>query len=83
MIFSFTKLVKDVFTTLYILPSQLMPLSWRALACLDVIEAKCYLKIDANVVKCCYSLKIFSGCHGFVNKKKDEPLILNIDVVND
>lgn len=63
---------------------QLMPFAWRILACLDAIEAKYHFKINAEVVKCCYSLKKFSGCRfRFVNRKKDDPLILNNDVVND
>lgn len=84
MTFPFFDLVKDVLSTLHVAPGQLMPFAWRTLACLDAIEAKHHFKIDAEVVKCFYSLKKFSGCRfGFVNKKKDEPLILNNDVMND
>lgn len=84
MTFPFYDLVKDVLLTLHVAPGQLMPFSWKMLACLDVIESKHHLKIDAEVVKCCYFLKKFSGCRfGFVNRKKDEPLILKNDVVND
>lgn len=61
-----------------------MPFAWRTLACLDAIESKHGLKIDMDVVKHSYSLKKFSGCRfGFVNKKWDDPLILNNETVND
>lgn len=84
MTFPFSTLVIDVLSFLHVSPGQLMPFAWRTLACLDAIEKKHHLKISAEVVKCCYSIKKFSNCRfGFVNKNKDEPLILNNDTVND
>lgn len=84
MTFPYSDLVKEVLLALHVAPGQLMPFAWRILACLDAIEAKHHFKIDAEVVKCCYFLKKFSGCRfEFVNRKKDESLILNNDVVND
>lgn len=51
---------------------------------MDAIEANHVLKIDVEAVKHSYSLKKFSGCRfSFVNKNKDEPLILNNETVND
>ena len=84
MTFPFSKLVMDVLKSLNVTPGQLMPFAWRTLACLDAIEEKHNLQIDVDVIKCCYTLKKFHGCrYGFVNKKKDDPLILNNDTVND
>lgn len=81
---SFFKLIVDALSTLNISPGQLMPFSWRTLACLDTIEAKYQLKIDVEIVKYSYSVKKFNGCRfGFLNKTKDEPLILNNKTVND
>ena len=61
-----------------------MPSAWRTLACLDAVESKHKLGIDVAVVKYSFSLKKFNNCRfGFVNKRKDEPLILNNDTVND
>lgn len=79
-----SRLVVDVLAGLKISPGQLMPFTWRTLACLDAIEAKHNLGIDVEVVKHSYILKNFSGCRiEFVNKRKDEPLILNNDTVNE
>lgn len=84
MRFLFTKLFSDVLASLHVSPGQLMPSAWRTLACLDTIEEKHKLKIDAYVVKYSYSIKKFSNCrYSFVNKNKDGPLILNNDTDND
>ena len=84
MAFPFTDLVCEVLRALYVSPGQLMPSAWRTLACLDAVESKHKLGIDVNVVKYSFSLKKFNNCRfGFVNKRKDEPLILNNDTVND
>ena len=79
--FPFPKLVRDLVTDMHISPGQLMPFAWRILACLDAIETKHNLKIDIEVVKCCYGLKRFYGCRfGFTTKRA---LILNVEGVND
>ncbi|XP_074340862.1 uncharacterized protein LOC141678442 [Apium graveolens] len=63
---------------------QLIPFTWRVLACLDAIEEKHKLNIDVDVVKYSYSLKNFSNCRiGFTNKDTEDPLILNNETVND
>lgn len=81
---SYPKLAKDVLNNLRIVQGQLMPFAWRAIACLEAIEAKHHLKIDVDVVKASYVLKKYSGCrYTFTNMDKDNPLILNLDRVND
>lgn len=57
MTFFFSNLIEDVLLTLHVAPEQLMPFCLRTLACLDAIEAKHHFKINAEVVKYCYSLK--------------------------
>ncbi|XP_017216138.2 uncharacterized protein LOC108193822 isoform X2 [Daucus carota subsp. sativus] len=79
--FPFPKLVRDLVTDMHISPGQLMPFAWRILACLDAIDTKHNLKIDIEVVKCCYGFKRFYGCRfGFTTKRA---LILNVEGVND
>lgn len=78
------KLAKDVLNPLQIAPGQLMPFAWRAIACLESIEAKHKLKIDVETVKAGYVLKKYSGCrYIFINMAKDNMLVLNLDHVND
>lgn len=80
----FSKLPIDVLDTIGISPGQLMPFAWRAIAFLDVVEAKHHLGIIVDVIKASYVLKKYNGCrYTFTNVNKDEPLILNIDGVND
>lgn len=82
MTFLFSNLVVEVLNTFNISPGK-VPFAWRYLTCLDAIEAKHALNIDVEVVKYSYSLKKFSGCRiGFVNKRKDEPMIFNNEIVN-
>ena len=84
MAFPFSNLVREVLIAMNVSPVQLMSSAWRTLACLDAVESKHNLGIDVAVVKHSFSLKKFNNCRfGFVNKKKDEPLILNNDMVND
>lgn len=84
MTFPFSKLVLEVLDALHVSPGQLMPFAWRTLACLDAIEEKHQLGIDANVIKFNYTIKKFGNCRfSFVNKNKDELLILNNETVND
>ena len=73
MKFPFSKLVKEVICSMQISPGQLMSFSWRVLACLECIEAKHKLSIDADVVKYCYSTKKFYGVRfGFSNMLRDD-----------
>lgn len=61
-----------------------MPFAWRTLACFDALEEKHKMNTDADVVKYSYTIKKFSNCRiNFVNKNKDNPLILNNETVND
>ncbi|XP_074332497.1 uncharacterized protein LOC141670507 [Apium graveolens] len=80
----FSRLVTNVITSMHVSPGKIMPFVWRILAFLDAIEEKHQLGIDADVVKYSYTLKKFSGCrYSFVNRRKDESLVFNIDNVND
>lgn len=80
----FSKLDMDVLDTLGIFPGQLMPFAWTAIACLDVVKAKHHLGINVDVMKASYVPKKYSGCrYTFTNVNIDDPLILNIDGVND
>ncbi|KAL6495300.1 hypothetical protein OROGR_030726 [Orobanche gracilis] len=82
--FPSSKLIEDTLTALHVSPRQLMPSAWRVLACLDAVESKHDLGIGVDVVKCCYSIKKFNGYrYGLSSKKKDDPLIHNLDVMND
>ena len=84
MAFPFSDLVCEVLRAMKVSPGQLMSSAWRTLACLDAVESKHNLGIDVAVVKHCFTLKKFNNCRfGFVNKRKDEPLILNNDTIND
>lgn len=84
MPFPYSELVKDVLSEMRVSPGQLMPYAWRTLACLESIEAKHKLGINADVVKSCYTLKKFFGCRfSFCNKNKEDPLIYNCDSVHD
>lgn len=84
MTFPFTKLVSDEIDCLHVSPGQLMPFAWRTLACLDAIEEKHNLGINVDVIKHNYTIKKFSNCRfSFVNKNKDELLVLNNETVND
>lgn len=61
-----------------------MPSPWRMLAYVNAIEEKHHVGVSVNLVQHAFNTKKFSGCrYGLVVKKKDEPLILNLDVVND
>lgn len=54
------------------------------IACLEAIKAKHHMKIDIDVVKASYVLKKYSGCpYTFTNMDKANPVILNLDRVND
>lgn len=82
--FPFSSVIKDVLISMRVSPGQLMPFAWRTLACLEAIEKKHHLGINAEVVKCCYGIKKFYGCRfGFTNIRGDVPLILNAEGVND
>ena len=84
MTFPFSKLVTDFLKILDVSPSQLLPTTWRILACLDSIEAKYQLGIDVSVVSYSYQAKKFSGgLYGLVGRKKRDPLILNLELVHD
>lgn len=80
----FLKLAKDVLNHLRIALGQLMHFAWRAIACVEAIEAKHKLKINVHTVRARYVLKKYSGCcYTFTNMDKDNPLVLNLDRVND
>ena len=82
--FPFSELVKNTLTDLHVSPGQLMPSAWRVLACLDAVESKHGLGINVEVLKRNYFIKKFNGCRfGLSSRKKDDPLIFNLDIVND
>ena len=82
--FPFSDVIKDVLICMRVSPGKLMPFAWRTLACLEAIENKHHLGINADVVKCCYKIKKFYGVRfGFSHRRKSMPLILNVEGVND
>ena len=84
MTFPFSKLVTDFLSVLDFSLSQLSPIVWRIIACLDSIEAKYHLRIHISVV--CYSYKAkksSGGLYGLVSRKKQDPLVLNLELLHD
>ncbi|XP_063945074.1 uncharacterized protein LOC135151216 [Daucus carota subsp. sativus] len=81
--FPFSRLVNDLLSSLNIAHGQLMPSTWRMLACLDAVEDKHRLGINVDVLKFAYTTKKY-GCRvGLINKMRGEPLILNNESVHD
>lgn len=84
MRFPFTHIVENTIKALDMSPAQLMLSVWRILTCLDAIEVKHNLNVDVETIKCAYTIKKFNGCrYGFVSRKSDESLILNLEIVHD